>query len=300
MGIVRPVYEEWFGTVFRSMYTLFQIMTLESWSMGIVRPVWEEYWYAPWVFITYIIVTTICIINLFAAIFVDGMDKAQKELKDSNRKKMAKFVENAASQLRAAFEKLDKDHDGYLTQEELVQGVSSDHEIKKLFLKILGGHEHGSDRFLPSDNPDDNSDQQQEAAIETLSKAFEILDIDDSGRILCEDFLDVALHMDEPAKKEDIYHTRLAVSHLLSGVHFQTQQVKQAALDLGADSVRSVREKKLVEATIKAVMQVIPDDVDFSINKVLQEMQSTDASAGGGRDDISKLTEAIYQDIASK
>ena len=73
-------------------------------------------------------------------------------------------------------------------------------------------------------------------AIETLSKAFEILDIDDSGRILCEDFLDVALHMDEPAKKEDIYHTRLAVSHLLSGVHFQTQQVKQAALDLGADS----------------------------------------------------------------
>ena len=71
-------------------------------------------------------------------------------------------------------------------------------------------------------------------AIETLSKAFEILDIDDSGRILCEDFLDVALHMDEPAKKEDIYHTRLAVSHLLSGVHQQTEQVKEAALGLGA------------------------------------------------------------------
>lgn len=80
---------------------------------------------------------------------------------------MAKFVENAASQvstglaaamvticvpqqpilrlltdsprrsqLRAAFEKLDKDNDGYLTQEELVQGVSSDPEIKKLFLKV--------------------------------------------------------------------------------------------------------------------------------------------------------------------
>ena len=45
-------------------------------------------------------------------------------------------------------------------------------------------------------------------------------------------------------------------------------------------------------------MQVIPDNVDFSINKVLQDMQCTDASAD--RDDISKLTEAIYQDIASK
>ena len=30
--------QEWFGTVGRSMYTLFQIMTLESWSHGIVRP----------------------------------------------------------------------------------------------------------------------------------------------------------------------------------------------------------------------------------------------------------------------
>ena len=34
---------EWFGTIGNSMYTLFQIMTLESWSMGIVRPVMKEY-----------------------------------------------------------------------------------------------------------------------------------------------------------------------------------------------------------------------------------------------------------------
>merc|ERR1711937_889930 len=272
---------------------------------GIVRPVWEEYWYAPIVFISYIFCTTICILNLFAAVFVDGMDKAQKELKDSKRKKMATFVENAASQLREAFEKLDTDKDGFLTQEELVQGVSSDSEIKDLFLKILGGHDYiGTVLFLENGDADEGQKQQQEAAIETLSKAFEILDIDDSGRILCEDFLDVALHMDEPAKKEDIYHTRLAVSHLLSGVHHQTEQVKQAALGLGADSVRSKREKKLIEATIKAVMQVIPSDADFSIKKVLQDMNQESTSAKGDEEDIQKnistLTDAIYRDIASK
>ena len=32
-------FPEWFGSVGASMYSLFQIMTLESWSMGIVRPV---------------------------------------------------------------------------------------------------------------------------------------------------------------------------------------------------------------------------------------------------------------------
>jgi len=39
----------WFGDLGLSAYSLFQIMTLESWSMGIVRPVMEIYPYA-WVF----------------------------------------------------------------------------------------------------------------------------------------------------------------------------------------------------------------------------------------------------------
>ena len=42
-------FDEWFGSVGASMYSLFQIMTLESWSMGIVRPVMVEYPHA-WAF----------------------------------------------------------------------------------------------------------------------------------------------------------------------------------------------------------------------------------------------------------
>jgi voltage-gated sodium channel len=38
-------FPEWFGTIGASAYSLFQIMTLESWSMGIVRPVMEVYPY---------------------------------------------------------------------------------------------------------------------------------------------------------------------------------------------------------------------------------------------------------------
>ena len=34
-------FPQWFGTLGESFYTLFQIMTLESWSMGIVRPIME-------------------------------------------------------------------------------------------------------------------------------------------------------------------------------------------------------------------------------------------------------------------
>jgi len=58
-------YPEWFGTLGRSLYTLFQIMTLESWSMGISRPVMETFPYAWAFFIPFILVATFTILNLF-------------------------------------------------------------------------------------------------------------------------------------------------------------------------------------------------------------------------------------------
>lgn len=64
---------EWFGTLGRSLYTLFQIMTLESWSMGIVRPVMEQFPYAWTFFIPFILVATFTMLNLFIAIIVNAM-----------------------------------------------------------------------------------------------------------------------------------------------------------------------------------------------------------------------------------
>ena len=66
-------FPDWFGTIGGSMYSLFQIMTLESWSMGIVRPVMDAYPFAWLFFIPFILVTTFAVLNLFVAIIVDGM-----------------------------------------------------------------------------------------------------------------------------------------------------------------------------------------------------------------------------------
>ena len=66
-------FHEWFGTLGESFYTLFQIMTLESWSMGIVRPIMEEYPYAWVFFVPFIFVVTFVMINLVVAIIVDAM-----------------------------------------------------------------------------------------------------------------------------------------------------------------------------------------------------------------------------------
>ncbi|WP_417828897.1 ion transporter [Thalassospira sp.] len=66
-------FPEWFGTIGASLYSLFQIMTLESWSMGIVRPVMESYPFAWMFFVPFILITTFAVLNLFIAIVVDAM-----------------------------------------------------------------------------------------------------------------------------------------------------------------------------------------------------------------------------------
>lgn len=65
----------WFGSIGNSLYTLFQIMTLESWSMGIVRPVMETYPMAWLFFVPFIIVATFTILNLFIGVIVSTMQE---------------------------------------------------------------------------------------------------------------------------------------------------------------------------------------------------------------------------------
>ncbi|MDA1307385.1 MAG: ion transporter [Acidobacteria bacterium] len=66
---------EWFGSIGKSLYTLFQVMTLESWSMGIVRPVMASYPLAWAFFVPFIIIATFTILNLFIGIIVSTMQE---------------------------------------------------------------------------------------------------------------------------------------------------------------------------------------------------------------------------------
>ena len=75
-------FPEWFGTLGRSAYSLFQIMTLEGWSMGIVRPVMELFPYAWMFFVPFIMVTTFAVVNLLVGLIVNSMQDAHSEEAD--------------------------------------------------------------------------------------------------------------------------------------------------------------------------------------------------------------------------
>ncbi|WP_050524484.1 ion transporter [Pseudorhodobacter wandonensis] len=72
-------FPEWFGTLGASAYSLFQIMTLESWSMGIVRPVMEQYAYAWAFFVPFIMMTTFAVVNLLVGLIVNSMQDAHHQ-----------------------------------------------------------------------------------------------------------------------------------------------------------------------------------------------------------------------------
>jgi len=81
-------FPQWFGTLGESMYTLFQVMTLESWSMGVARPIMELYPYAWVFFVIYILIVTFVMVNLFIGLIVDAIFTIKGEQKEEKSKEL--------------------------------------------------------------------------------------------------------------------------------------------------------------------------------------------------------------------
>ena len=101
-GVTFP---DWFGSIGASAYSLFQIMTLESWSMGIVRPVMEVYPWAWAFFVPFILVTSFAVLNLVVAVIVNSMqivhEAEQKEEREAERQIVHEETAELAGEIRA-------------------------------------------------------------------------------------------------------------------------------------------------------------------------------------------------------
>ena len=95
----------WFGSLGASAYSLFQIMTLESWSMGIVRPVMEVYPWAWAFFVPFILITSFAVVNLVVAVIVNSMqtlhEVEKKDEREAERQLVHEETEALAVEIRA-------------------------------------------------------------------------------------------------------------------------------------------------------------------------------------------------------
>jgi len=113
-GATHP---QWFGSIGESMYSLFQVMTLESWSMGIVRPVMEQHPYAWAFFVPFIVVTSFTVLNLFIALIVNSLQSVHEQdrefaesearLAHNEREALSRQFAELASEVRRLRDTLD-------------------------------------------------------------------------------------------------------------------------------------------------------------------------------------------------
>lgn len=95
-------FPQWFGNLGASAFTLFQVMTLESWAMGIVRPVMEVF-PAAWIFfLVFILASTFTLLNLFIAVIVNAIQSEGGAPPQGAGKEETAVLREEINELRAA------------------------------------------------------------------------------------------------------------------------------------------------------------------------------------------------------
>eukprot|EP00397_Hematodinium_sp_SG-2012_P013737 GEMP01013958.1.p1 GENE.GEMP01013958.1~~GEMP01013958.1.p1 ORF type:complete len:541 (+),score=66.36 GEMP01013958.1:290-1912(+) len=160
-----------FGTVPRSMYSLFVVMTLESWDVYCQQLMEVNKWYSV-LFIVYILFTHFTVLNLFIAVIVDHVRHISstsdivlmKEVRDRQRL--------IFEQLHEAFRNADIDSDDGLTISEFRRLVNNNMVIRKLMREL---------RLRDTE----------------LDWLFETMDTDGSGSLNINEFVDGVLRCRE-------------------------------------------------------------------------------------------------------
>jgi len=124
--------EEYYGTFFRALYTLFQVLTGESWSEAVARPaVFESHYdsFGPVLFyVSFIIICQIVLINVVVAVLLDKMveeEDSEGPEKQTVAEKLSEMLSQEHAQLREIFRTWDEDNSGTISIKEWRKAVKS-------------------------------------------------------------------------------------------------------------------------------------------------------------------------------
>jgi len=167
-----------FGGVLLSMFTLFQVLTLEGWAMSVVRPVIEVSPAMVLFFITFLFLTSFGLMNIVIGVIVENTLQAAAQNEDKLRHIMEKELHANLTMLREIFVDADVDLDGAITLTEFTACLDRHDVQEKLSL--------------------------MELPCEEASDLFNILDEEQKGEIDIEAFISGAMKLKGSAKSKDM------------------------------------------------------------------------------------------------
>lgn len=200
--------EQFFGTIPKIMYSLVQVITLESWNMTIGRPLVER---EPLLFVLlllFIFLTTFGLLNIIVGVIVENtlnIAQSDQELQD---RRMQRQLLHELEFLRQVFEEADFDCSGTLDKEEFVE-ICQRHEVKQALLRME----------IPAEQPEE---------------LFDILDEDQLGQITFLQFHESVKKVRGNPTAFDMKNMMVSVSDILrrqnrlQAQHDRTQQMVYA------------------------------------------------------------------------
>jgi len=154
-----------------TMLTLMQLVTLDS-AASVYRPIAMNYPSLLLYFIAFILMVSISLMNLVTAVLVNGAIEQAASDKDTQRAYKSAQMKTLMPQMQEMFMALDDDKSGSITLAELQEAPPKVHH--QLF-EFLGVDDHVNNR---------------EQNMQHIIDIFECIDLDDSGIIKHQEFLD--------------------------------------------------------------------------------------------------------------
>jgi hypothetical protein len=237
-------YDKLFGKVPRSMLTLFQVVTLDSWADEIARPamdVPENSWLGM-AFILFILFATYGIMNIVVGVIVEhtlGTASVTERVVEEEEAEMKKMV---LRDLRKLFELTDSDRSGTITRDELQAAFDED---------------AARDKFDELGIP-----------IEDLNQIFRLMDPTGKGVVSLDDFIGSCMQLISGYQQKDIMQLAIQVESLSR----RMEKLDTALHTIEDDTYETKR------ITIKFMEEVVPKLVGNAHLNTSANTQSFEAS----------------------
>jgi len=181
-------YLEYFGTIGRSMFTLFQVVTLDDWANGIARHVISNQPAMAIFFIAFILITSFGLMNVIVGIIVERTLATARLNEERYQRTRERERTRVLNHLREIFEYADKDGNGSLTVDEFRIAIRQPEVERKL--KLID---------LP---------------VADAEELFSILDCDNSGELSVDEFIGGCIRLKGAAKSKDLLSVQVSIQAL--------------------------------------------------------------------------------------
>lgn len=186
-GMVWP-YKEYFGTVFKSMFTLFQVMTLDGWCDDVVRHIMHFQPVLASFFMVFLVLTAFGLMNVVIGCIVENTLAAATVADEAIEKELSEKRRKALDQLQVMLELSDSNRSGDISMQELQ--AASQSRVVQAQLQAL------------------------DVRMSEIEQLFELLDYEKRGKVDLKKFIISCRELVGGAKRRDIAQVEITVGTL--------------------------------------------------------------------------------------